>query len=92
MQSIFVSIIAMAGVAFAAPAEVEARTGSLCPSLLYSNPQCCNPNVLNVLDLDCKEVPNAWNFKGSCASIGKAAQCCTIPVAGQGVLCKDALV
>lgn len=52
MQSSIISIMAMAGVAFAAPAAVEARS-SLCPHTLYSVPQCCSPNVLNILSLDC---------------------------------------
>ncbi|KAG5973107.1 hypothetical protein E4U31_000937 [Claviceps sp. LM219 group G6] len=93
MQSFIISIMAMAGVAFAAPAAVEARS-SLCPHTLYSVPQCCSPNVLNILSLDCTNpvsAYNSWDFKNSCASNARESLCCTIPLAGQGVLCISAL-
>ncbi|KAG5957354.1 hypothetical protein E4U58_006174 [Claviceps cyperi] len=95
MQSFIISIMAMAGVAFAAPAPaaVEAR-GSLCPSTLYSVPQCCSPNVLNVLSLDCTNpvsASNSWDFKNSCASVARESLCCTVPLASQGLLCISAL-
>ncbi|KAG6290757.1 hypothetical protein E4U46_001603 [Claviceps purpurea] len=93
--SFIISIMAMAGVAFAAPAPaaVEARS-SLCPHTLYSVPQCCSPNVLNILSLDCTNPAsayNSWDFKNSCASNARESLCCTIPLAGQGVLCISAL-
>ncbi|KAM9883129.1 cerato-ulmin [Verticillium dahliae] len=34
-----------------------------------------------------KSANNANDFKQSCASTGKSAFCCTLPVAGQAVLC-----
>lgn len=52
MKSFVAAIVAMAGLAVAHPA-IQARAG-VCPNFLYSVPQCCGPNVLNVASLDCK--------------------------------------
>ncbi|KAG5944210.1 hypothetical protein E4U59_007457 [Claviceps monticola] len=93
MQSFIISIMAMAGVVFAAPAAVEAR-GSLCPNTFYSVPQCCSSNVVNVASLDCTNPAsayNSWDFKNSCSSIARQSLCCTLPVLGQGLLCISAL-
>ncbi|KAG5950979.1 hypothetical protein E4U53_004068 [Claviceps sorghi] len=92
MQSFIVSIMAIASVAFAAPSDINARTHPACPNTLYSVPQCCSTNVLNVAALDCKNPKDLWNFKESCADIGSKALCCSIPLAELGVLCNEAIV
>ena len=72
-------------------ANSSPESGPLCPSLLYSNAQCCATDVLGVADLDCS-TPNsaarsAKDFAGICAQTGKTAACCTLPLLGQGTLC-----
>ncbi|OAA82275.1 Trihydrophobin [Akanthomyces lecanii RCEF 1005] len=66
-----------------------------CPAGLYSNAQCCSTDVLGVVGLDCSSpsrTPISGNdFKGICSAIGKQAKCCVLPVAGQDVLCQDAI-
>ncbi|KAJ6012818.1 hypothetical protein N7522_003173 [Penicillium canescens] len=67
--------------------------GPVCsPGLLYTQAQCCR-NLLNIEYLDCKPAPRSYNghddFKAACAAEGRAAKCCTIPVAGLGLLCND---
>ncbi|OWT43591.1 fungal hydrophobin domain-containing protein [Pochonia chlamydosporia 170] len=67
----------------------------VCPSGLYSNPQCCDTNVLGVAALGCGNPSSAPtsgdNFKSTCAASGKKAVCCVVPVAGQALLCEDAI-
>ncbi|KAL6857349.1 fungal hydrophobin domain-containing protein [Trichoderma novae-zelandiae] len=72
----------------------EDAGADLCPSGLYSNPQCCATSVLGLLDLDCtspsKTPGDIEAFNEICANEGsKKAQCCVIPVAGQALLCQD---
>lgn len=66
-----------------------------CPAGIYSNLQCCNTDVLGVADLECSApsitVKSGDDFKKVCAANGKTARCCAIPVAGQNVLCQDAI-
>ncbi|KAF8924103.1 beta ketoadipyl CoA thiolase, th1, partial [Haplosporangium gracile] len=61
-----------------------------CIGGLYTNPQCCAPDVLGVACLDGgvpSESPrDAQHFREICGKAGKAAKCCVIPVAGQDVL------
>ncbi|PTB45256.1 hypothetical protein M441DRAFT_54328 [Trichoderma asperellum CBS 433.97] len=65
---------------------------SVCPTGLYSNPQCCGANILGVAALDCHTprapiLPGAL-FEAVCSDEGgKEPLCCTIPVAGQDLLC-----
>ncbi|KAL7894844.1 hydrophobin [Trichoderma sp. SZMC 28014] len=78
------SIIAFATGAFAA----------VCPTGIYSNPQCCGANVLGVAAVDCHTprapVLTGANFQAVCAAEGgKEALCCALPVAGQDVLCEN---
>nr|WGC84523.1 hydrophobin [Trichoderma koningiopsis] len=79
------SIIAFATGAFAA----------VCPTGLYSNPQCCGANILGVAALDCHTprapVLTGPGFRTVCAAEGgKEALCCVAPVAGQDLLCQPA--
>ncbi|KAG6021929.1 hypothetical protein E4U41_002357 [Claviceps citrina] len=81
--------MAMAGFSAAAPATLK----SVCPGLLYSVAQCCAVDVLNVASLDCtkpESANNAWDLTDSCTKIGSQPMCCTIPLAGLGVLCTKA--
>ncbi|KAM0277701.1 hypothetical protein ACHAQH_005644 [Verticillium albo-atrum] len=80
-----------ASAAMAVPAPIVAR-GNVCQDLLYSVPQCCGPNVLNVASLDCRtpsrEFTTGAEFSAICSEAGGAqAQCCSVPAASQGVLC-----
>ncbi|PTB41791.1 uncharacterized protein TrAFT101_009593 [Trichoderma asperellum] len=63
------------------------------PGLLYSNPQCCQIDVLGVADLDCVSPPSGPSkcktFAGICDKIGRQPKCCVVPVAGQALLCTD---
>ncbi|KAK3192305.1 hypothetical protein K4F52_001518 [Lecanicillium sp. MT-2017a] len=86
----FFAVAALVASAMAAPA-LEAR--EVCPGgLTNSNAKCCAVDVLGVLSLDCttpKESPrDGKDLAKICAADGgKAAACCTLPVAGQGVIC-----
>ncbi|KAG8664765.1 uncharacterized protein FPOAC1_013545 [Fusarium poae] len=64
-----------------------------CPGTLYSQTQCCSAGVGDIVDVDCVNptiAPTSINsFKTNCASIGKRARCCTIPILGLGVLCQS---
>ncbi|KAL6812920.1 hydrophobin [Trichoderma sp. SZMC 28013] len=85
--------------AFAAPSTeapgLARRAEAWCPKGLYSVPQCCDADVVGVADLDCVSPPSApskcKSFQGACASIGRQAKCCVLPVAGVALLCADAL-
>ncbi|GKU14252.1 unnamed protein product [Fusarium langsethiae] len=60
---------------------------------LYSQTQCCSAGVGDIVDVDCANptiAPTSINsFKANCASIGKRARCCTIPILGLSVLCQS---
>ncbi|KAM3503730.1 hypothetical protein MY10362_004000 [Beauveria mimosiformis] len=68
---------------------------ALCPRGLYRNPQCCATDVLGVADLNCDKpsgTPTSGDeFKSICAAVGQQAMCCVIPVAGQALLCQEAV-
>lgn len=49
----FAVLAALFASAMAVPAELNARTG-VCQGGLYTNPQCCSPDVLGVACLDAK--------------------------------------
>ncbi|RJE20583.1 Fungal hydrophobin [Aspergillus sclerotialis] len=72
----------------------QAPANALCPSGLYSSPQCCSADVAGVADLDC-QVPgetakNGKDFAKICAKKGKAPKCCVLGLDGIQVLCQDA--
>ncbi|KAF1938521.1 hypothetical protein EJ02DRAFT_329406, partial [Clathrospora elynae] len=82
----------LAFVATAAAAPLSSAASSLCPTGLYSNPQCCATDVLGAVGLNCA-VPSTKptddsNFISICAATGQQAKCCVIPVLGQDVLCE----
>ncbi|KAK4220565.1 hydrophobin 2 [Podospora fimiseda] len=67
----------------------------VCPSDVYSNPQCCGLNVAGVLGVDCEtpvSVIDGDAFAESCELHEKGAACCAIPVLGQGILCTPAIL
>ncbi|KJZ72241.1 hypothetical protein HIM_08383 [Hirsutella minnesotensis 3608] len=76
-----------------------ARNGNTSPpcnsGLLYSSVQCCKTSVLGLASLDCKPASRAFSgltdFKTIC-SVGRSLQCCSILVAGIGLLCQDVAV
>ncbi|KAM0273197.1 hypothetical protein ACHAQH_008432 [Verticillium albo-atrum] len=89
MKTFTAIVTLLAGVAMASPATLSPRA-SVCQSTLYGTPQCCQTDVLGVASLDCanpKSANNAQDFKKSCTSTGGQPLCCTLPIAGQGVLC-----
>ncbi|KAI4630264.1 uncharacterized protein J4E88_000177 [Alternaria novae-zelandiae] len=86
------SILAFIAGAAAAP-FASTGTEPVCPDGLYNSPQCCATDVLGVVGLNCA-VPattptSTTGFIAGCAAAGNQAKCCTIPVAGQAVLCQD---
>ncbi|KAK4442599.1 Cerato-ulmin hydrophobin family [Podospora aff. communis PSN243] len=54
---------------------------------------CCATGILNLADLDCKASPSVptsgSNFSAICATSGRRARCCVLPVLGQAVLCQS---
>ncbi|KAK3185963.1 hypothetical protein K4F52_005186 [Lecanicillium sp. MT-2017a] len=67
------------------PKTIAAREAFSCPGgLTNSSPMCCGANVLGVLALDCK-TPDADGCSG-----GSQPNCCTLGLAGQGLLCQVA--
>ncbi|KAK1244057.1 hypothetical protein MKX08_002195 [Trichoderma sp. CBMAI-0020] len=88
-----------ASLAVAAPAsEIVERDGlnGPCSAGLTNNiPQCCGAGILDLLYLDC-ETPRGVStvlnpLRNICAAQGLQAKCCTVGIAGLGVLCQDAL-
>ena len=60
----------------------RAPSNSLCPTGLYSSPQCCAADVIGVAGVDC-EVPgesakNGKEFARICSKKGKAPKCCVL--------------
>lgn len=50
----FAAAALFATAAIAGPVEVRTGTASICPSGLYSNPQCCATVVLGIVGLNCE--------------------------------------
>ncbi|KAF2969046.1 hypothetical protein GQX73_g4580 [Xylaria multiplex] len=91
MQTSLIAIIgAIATIVAAVPTNDPPV--KLCPSGLYSSPQCCATDVLGVADLNCHSpsaVPfSVSNFRDICANGGQRARCCVLPILGQAVLCQ----
>ncbi|KAL7791433.1 fungal hydrophobin domain-containing protein [Trichoderma ceciliae] len=96
----FYTIIALfASLAVAAPApepaELAARAGPCASGVTNNIPQCCGAGILNLLYLDCKTPTQASSvlnpLSAVCGRVGLQAKCCTLGIAGLGVLCQDAL-
>ncbi|KAJ5909521.1 fungal hydrophobin domain-containing protein [Penicillium tannophilum] len=92
MKASILLIAVSAGAALAQPSSFVKRD-SVCPSILYSVPQCCSI-VLNSPPWDCSTPSSAddiADFKASCSSSGGTPQCCTVPGATEFDLCTDAI-
>ncbi|OGE51006.1 hypothetical protein PENARI_c015G09970 [Penicillium arizonense] len=92
--TMFLALAPVLAVPFNAGGNGGSNGGPVCNAgLLYTQAQCCKTGVLNLADLDCKSSPRSYNglddFKAGCASDGRAAKCCSIPVAGLGLVCND---
>ncbi|KAL7938394.1 fungal hydrophobin domain-containing protein, partial [Trichoderma chlorosporum] len=68
----------------------------LCPSGLFSSPQCCNTFLLGIIGLGCN-TPNSIqklldydDFRKECGKSAQKAQCCVAPVENQAILCLPA--
>ncbi|KAM0481089.1 hypothetical protein ACHAPX_003983 [Trichoderma viride] len=88
----FAAAALFATAAIAGPVEVRTGTTPICPDGLFSNPQCCDAQVLGLLGVGC-EVPSQTprdgvDFKNICAKTGDQPLCCVVPVAGQALLCQ----
>ncbi|GAB7332136.1 hypothetical protein MBLNU13_g04013t1 [Cladosporium sp. NU13] len=84
------STLAIAAFAALSSAAVLKRApADLCPAL--DTPQCCQLDVDGVLDLTCEapesDLTTVDAFEKSCKSTGLTAMCCTLPVAGDALLC-----
>ncbi|KAJ1323839.1 Fungal hydrophobin [Microdochium nivale] len=59
---------------------------------LYDSDQCCSTDVLGIADLDCSApqvaLTSPAQFDNVCASVGRRARCCVVPILGQAVLCR----
>ncbi|KAL1585907.1 hypothetical protein WHR41_04953 [Cladosporium halotolerans] len=75
--------------AFTSAAAIDKRAPSdVCPSI--DTPQCCQLDVDGVVDATCAspgDVSTLDEFNAACAETGTTAMCCTIPLAGLGLLC-----
>ncbi|GFP53041.1 hypothetical protein ACSS6W_000479 [Trichoderma asperelloides] len=90
----FTAAALFAAVAIAGPVEVRTG-GNICPVGLFSNPQCCDTQVLGIIGLGCEVPPqtprDGADFKNICAKTGDQALCCVLPIAGQDLLCQAAV-
>ncbi|CEJ80377.1 hypothetical protein VHEMI00562 [[Torrubiella] hemipterigena] len=88
----FISVVALfAAAAMASPTPRTTQAGTCnVAGVLYGQAQCCATNVLNVAALDCKNPTEGDSHYFTCGS--EKPSCCSIPVAGQGLLCKDAIL
>ncbi|KAM0712343.1 hypothetical protein Q7P37_011438 [Cladosporium fusiforme] len=85
----FSTLSLFAFTALASAATLKRAPINLCPAL--DTPQCCQLDVDGVIDLTCEspesDLKTVKAFEESCASSGTTAQCCTLPVAGDALLC-----
>ncbi|PNP41890.1 hypothetical protein TGAMA5MH_06068 [Trichoderma gamsii] len=64
--------------------NIATRAPFSCPGgLTNSSPMCCSVNVLGVLALDCQNVGS-----DGCSG-GLKPNCCTLGLAGQGLVCNE---
>ncbi|KAI8632141.1 fungal hydrophobin-domain-containing protein [Xylariaceae sp. FL1651] len=63
--------------------------GNLCPGI--DSPQCCQTDVDGIIDLTCEspaeEPQSIKQLSAICAEDGLTAQCCTLPLVGDALLC-----
>ncbi|KAF1991219.1 hypothetical protein K402DRAFT_323470 [Aulographum hederae CBS 113979] len=64
------------------------KRASVCPAL--DTPLCCQLDVEGIIDTPCEspdDTSSVSAFEASCAETGYTAECCTLPLAGDGLLC-----
>ncbi|KAF2716685.1 hypothetical protein K431DRAFT_316366 [Polychaeton citri CBS 116435] len=70
-------------------AILRRQTADLCSGI--DTPLCCQTDVDGVADLTCESPSDApstiADFETNCAATGLTAQCCTLPLAGDALLC-----
>ncbi|KAJ7626107.1 hydrophobin-like protein [Roridomyces roridus] len=94
--SVFVALTSLITVAVAVPGMTSGGGDyTPCTDMLKSSAQCCTTSngMLSVVDDDCTAPQGTLtcldDFTAACAAEDKTARCCSIPVAGQAVLCED---
>ncbi|KAM4061581.1 fungal hydrophobin domain-containing protein [Hirsutella rhossiliensis] len=92
----FFAVAALLTSALAVPTpDIESRSllGPCGVSVGFSIPSCCAASVLDVAVLDCRSPPEAPSleapFSKICAAKGRTPKCCSIPLAGLALFCKD---
>ncbi|TVY83194.1 hypothetical protein LSUE1_G000854 [Lachnellula suecica] len=93
MQLSLISIFALGGFFTNTFANPLVLRGSLCSGL--GTPQCCDISVDGILNLkrasrNSEQSYSVAGFKSVCQKNGQRAACCTLPLAGDGLLCPDA--
>ncbi|CAA9956508.1 Hydrophobin [Pyrenophora teres f. maculata] len=89
MHSTIFTFITFLGLS--AAAAVIPRQNELCGGL--RTPLCCLTPVLGLIDLSCENAGDFTDleaFEAECAMTGATAQCCTLPVGGEALVCNDA--
>ncbi|KAH8930004.1 hydrophobin [Atractiella rhizophila] len=92
---VLVSSFLVATLVAASPSRLDKKDCDGAPhyECAHGVPQCCAVDVLGVADLDCHSPHDSptskANFQQTCSKVGQQAKCCTLPVAGQAVLCHD---
>ncbi|KAM0693016.1 hypothetical protein Q7P36_007573 [Cladosporium allicinum] len=84
----FAALTSAAAIEKRSPLEQRAPI-NLCPAI--DTPQCCQLDVDGVAAVTCSapesDLTTVADFVDSCAAEGLSALCCTVPVAGLGLLC-----
>merc|ERR1711964_359935 len=84
----FAALTSAAAIEKRSPLEQRAPI-NLCPAI--DTPQCCQLDVDGVAAVTCSapesDLTTVADFVDSCAAEGPSALCCTVPVAGLGLLC-----
>ncbi|KAI0176053.1 fungal hydrophobin-domain-containing protein [Hypoxylon sp. FL1284] len=69
-------------------AAPQGGLGNICPG---TTPLCCQLDVDGILDLTCgspaQDLNSIEEFESVCASTGLTAECCTLSLLGDGLLC-----
>ncbi|KAJ5349874.1 hypothetical protein N7541_007601 [Penicillium brevicompactum] len=81
--------------ASASPLLQQRSSYTACASGMYERLQCCKENIIGVAAFECtapsKEPASLDEFKSLCGAPAVSPLCCTVPIAGQDLLCMDPL-
>ncbi|CAG7990859.1 unnamed protein product [Penicillium salamii] len=81
--------------ASASPLLQQRSSYTACATGMYNNMQCCKESLVGVAAFECKapskEPSSLDEFKSLCGAPAVHPLCCTIPIAGQDLLCMDPL-